>query len=244
MALAVALAAAVLLYCARRRVLRAIAAFLVVDDAGGGCDAIVVMNGNISTRSYRALDLYAHSRAPVLMARLADTEEVRLGVIPNITDATRRLLVMRGVPASDIHVLTSQRWVAGTWAEAIILCAALRERGCRRVSIVTDAFHTRRARFAFRGVMGDDNVVFQCAATRYSLGLMDRWWRSEYGLVQVVVEYIKFVHYLRLRRRARRRRPSESDLPAAASGRRLVSGEDGRGAPARRAPGSDSAGRR
>lgn len=222
-----AIGAAALLYSARHWLLRKTGGFLVVNDDPAACDAIVLLNGNISTRTYRAAALHQRTGAPVLIARLADTEEVRLGVIPNISDATRELLQRRGVGADHIEVLTSERWVAGTWAEAIVLCGLIRRRGWRAVTIVTDAFHTRRARWAFRRVMRDPDVAFACAATPYSLRLMDQWWRSEYGLVQVVIEYIKFLHYLRLQRGARRRgRPSESDLPAAASTRRVVTGDE------------------
>lgn len=221
-----AVAAVAVLYSARYRVLRKIGRFLVVDDGQPPWDAIVILNGNISTRTFRAVDLYKRRRAPVLIARLADTEEVRLGVIPNISDATRELLRRRGVADEDIAVLASDRWVAGTWAEAILLCDRIRREGYKSVTIVTDAFHTRRARWAFRRVMGDDSVAFTCAATPYSLALVGQWWRSEYGLVQVVVEYIKFLHYRRMGRRpGGGEGPSLEDLPSAAPVRQQVIGE-------------------
>lgn len=217
------LGALVVLYSARHRLLRIPGRFLVVDDAPSACDAIVLLNGNISTRAYRAIELHNKTRAPILMARLADTEEVRLGVVPNITEATRTLLMRRGIADDDIQVLCSDRWIAGTWAEAILLCARIRDNGCRSVIIVTDAFHTRRARWTFRTIMRDDNVKFTCAATPYSLNLVDQWWRSEYGLVQVIIEYIKFVHYHRLRRAASvRGAPIELDLPPSEQTRREV----------------------
>lgn len=47
----------VVLYSARQRVLRKIGRFLLVNDAPPRCDAIVLLNGNISTRTYRAAAL-------------------------------------------------------------------------------------------------------------------------------------------------------------------------------------------
>lgn len=218
-------------YLFRRRLLAAAGAFLVVAETGRRCDLIVLLNGNISTRSYRAAELYREHRAPVVLARLADTEEVRLGVIPNISDATRDLLIRLGVAPSDITVLSSSRWVGGSWDEAILVCAHMREHGYRRAAIVTDAFHTRRARWAFRRVMADESAEFFCVPTRYSLSVMDRWWRTEYGLVQVIVEYIKFVHYRRIGHAARGRpAPTEADLPPADEARRLIAGADPRDA--------------
>jgi uncharacterized SAM-binding protein YcdF (DUF218 family) len=228
MLLLIALAAAA--YAGRRVILRSVGRCLIDTAGERPCDAIVIMNGNISTRPYRAAELYKRHNAPVLLARLADTEEVRLGVIPNVSDATRELLLRLGVDRADIELLRSDRWVAGTWAEAILLCARIRSRGWRRVAIVTDAFHTRRARWAFRKVMRDDNVEFFCVATPWSLKLADRWWQSEYGLVQVITEYIKFLHYRRLQRAAKRGAPpAESDLADMGEARGLVSGKDDRG---------------
>lgn len=219
------IALAAVLYMVRRRALRAIASFLVLDETERPCDAIVLLNGNISTRTYRAVQLYKKYRVPILLARLADTEEVRLGAIPNISDATGVLLRRLGVADSDVEILPSDRWVAGTRDEAILICARIRAEDWRTVAIVTDAFHTRRAKWTFRHVMRDESVEFYCVATRYSLDLAHWWWRSEYGLVQVVIEYIKFAHYVWLERAARARpRPEAADLPPVAETRRYVAG--------------------
>ena len=217
----------VIIYTARYRLLRAVGSFLISNDREyENCDAIVLMNGNISTRPFRAAELHKKYRAPILIARLADTEEVRLGVIPNISEATRDLLFRLNVAPSDIHLLRSEHWIAGTWSEAILHCDYIRANNCRKIIIVTDAFHTRRAHWAFRKVMQNDDVVFRAAATRYSLDLAGRWWRSEYGLVQLVVEYLKFLHYRRLGRSAKHKpAPVESDLPLAGDVRPIVHGQ-------------------
>jgi len=230
--LAAVLASLIALYFARRRILRKTARFLVVDDAAASCDAIVLLNGNISTRAYRAVDLHRRTGAPILMARLADTEEVRIGVLPNITDATRELLLRRGVPAGSVQVMSSDRWIAGTWAEAMLLAEQIRDRGWREVVIVTDAFHTRRARWTFRTVMKGEPVVFTCAATPFSVKLIDGWWRSEYGVVHVIIEYIKLIYYrFAYGKASRRGPPSVQDLPPVDMARRQVAGDDGDQAP-------------
>ena len=93
-ALLVTCSVILVLYAFRRPALRTVAGFLVSKDTdNGNCDAMVLMNGNISTRPFRTAELYQQYRVPILLARLADTEEVRLGVIPNISEATRNLLM-------------------------------------------------------------------------------------------------------------------------------------------------------
>jgi len=217
----------VIIYVARHRLLRAIGNFLISKDKPGEeCDAIVLMNGNISTRPFCAVELHKKYRAPILIARLADTEEVRLGAIPNISEATRDLLVRLDVPPGDIHLLQSEHWIAGTWGEAILHCAYFRAHNYRKIIIVTDAFHTRRAIWAFRKVIRNDAVELSCVATRYTLDIASQWWRSEYGLVQVVVEYLKFLHYRRLASSGKNNpAPVESDLPLARDIRPIVHGQ-------------------
>ncbi len=215
------------LYLARRPIFRTVGNFLISKDkAHEHPDAIVLMNGNISTRPFRAVELYKNHPAPILLARLADTQEVRMGVIPNISEATRDLLVKLGVSGAHIHLLKSDRWIAGTWNEAILHCATIRNHNFQKITIVSDAFHTRRARWTFRKVMRDNEVDFRCAATPYTLDVSKQWWRSEYGLVQVVVEYLKFLHYLRIERDARHKpAPVESELPTADEIRPLIIGK-------------------
>ena len=214
-----------LAYATRRPVLRALARPLVALDEVGACDAIVLLNGSISTRPYRAAELYRAHSAPVLLARLADTEEVRLGLLPNINDTTGRLLIRLGVPEVDVRVLDSDRWVAGTRAEAVMLCDHIRTHGYRRVAIVTDAFHTRRARWTFRRVIGDPGVEFVATATAFSLGAVERWWQSEYGLVQLITEYVKFAYYRCIEGSKQLRPPAmPTELPPEEPVRKLVSG--------------------
>ena len=222
--IAVACTLLTILYLSRRKWLRAIGKFLIaVDTETPEYDAIVLMNGNISTRPFRAAKLYNEKAAPILLARLADTEEVRMKVIPNISESTCTLLMRLKVTDNDIRFLKSERWIAGTWDEAVLLCGYIRKNNYRKILIVTDAFHTRRARWAFRKVMGDDNIELCCATTPITLNIANHWWASEYGIVQVFVEYLKFLHYQRIYRATKNKpRPLETDLPLAQDIRPLI----------------------
>ncbi len=216
----------VAIYLFRAHILRPIASFLISNiPAHQKPDAIVLMNGNISTRPFLVAELYKKFRAPILIARLADTQEVRMGVIPNISESTRELLIRLDVPAQDIHLLSTTRWVAGTWNEAILLCDTIRENNWQKINIVTDAFHSRRACWAFRKVMKNETVDFRCSSTRFTLDVANQWWRSEYGVCQLVVEYLKFAHYLRLARAAKHTMPNQSDLPQADDIRPVIHGQ-------------------
>ena len=219
---------AALTWLLRHPILRRIGGFLVSSEGNAEqSDVLILMNGNISTRSFLAADLYQDTRNPIVFARLADTQEVRMGVIPNISAATRELLIKTGVPEDHIHLLKSDRWVASTWEEAILVCNFMQINGYRRGLIITDAFHTRRARWIFRKLKPNDEYSFECVATPFSKKLSTYWWCSEYAMIQVFQEYVKFLHYQwRWYFANRHRRPVESDLPLADDIRPQVIGRD------------------
>ena len=222
----VVLALLAVLYLFRRPILGRIGKFLVSDNGDlSASDLVILLNGNISTRPFRVVELFKEKQLPVVFARLADTQEVRMGVIPNISEATRNLMIKSGVPEEHIHLLKSNRWIASTWEEAIMICEFMAQNGYTRALIVTDSFHTRRARWTFRKVMGDPGVSFECVPTALSMSMMKGWWRSEYAMIQVFQEYIKFLHYQwRWHVASKKRRPGESDLLLAKDVRPLVCG--------------------
>ncbi|MFT5116077.1 MAG: uncharacterized SAM-binding protein YcdF (DUF218 family) [Parasphingorhabdus sp.] len=218
---------ATLIFFARKIILSRIGNFLLINNTRApDFDAMVVMNGNISTRVFYAAELYKKHPVPILIARLADTREVRMGIIPNISEASCKLLLKLGVTDDDIKLVDSERWISGTWGEAILLGGFIRAQNYTSICIVTDAFHSRRALWTFKKVIARDDIDIFCVATPYSRKLIKHWWRSQYGLVQVVVEYLKFVHYQRLAR-SLKKNPSvdETDLPMAREVWRLVSGD-------------------
>ena len=218
----------VLAWLLRRPILRRVGSFLVTSEGNPEvADVIVLMNGNISTRPFLASDLCKKAGLPIVFARLADTQEVRMGVIPNISAATRELLIESGVPEDHVHLLDSDRWVASTWEEALLVCDFMEKNGYRHGMIVSDAFHTRRARWIFRKLMPDDEYSFECVATPFSKKLSGHWWCSEYAMIQVFQEYVKFLHYQwRWHFANRQRRPVVSDLPLADDIRPLVIGKN------------------
>ena len=78
---------------------------------------------------------------------------------PTAAGAMRDFLVRCGVPAPAI--ITEGR-AANTYENAVESCRLLRERGIRRIVLVTDAAHMRRAEACFRA-QGVDVVPSACA---------------------------------------------------------------------------------
>ena len=107
---------------------------------------------------------------------------------------TRKVLLARGVADADILTLPGES--GSTHAEAIALGRFLEENPGATVSVVTTNFHTRRARWIFRRVLGKraDGLRFVAAPTD---GFdATNWWQFEAGFRTYSSEYLKLLVYV------------------------------------------------
>ena len=128
-----------------------IVAPLLADDTAGSADAIVVAGAGVTgecipnhtgtRRVLRAAKLWREQRAPFLVIPGA-SEPGRCPVAVAMAQMAQEI----GVPASHLRVETSSR---STWENAAFLAPALRGWGVRRILLVTDRLHMRRAASAF-----------------------------------------------------------------------------------------------
>lgn len=187
-----------LLFLVHVPLLTAVAGFLSIDDRLRPAGLIYVLGGEIDTRPFLAADLYRRGLAPrVVLARVADSRATQLGVMPNQTDATVRLLVRLGVPEHAIVVL--RPWPAGvasTTDEAWAIRDLLRRSPSERMITVTSRYHTRRARWMLRRELEGVPVEILMAGAPHPEFSERNWWRSETGLLLVLEEYLKFAHNL------------------------------------------------
>ena len=106
----------------------------------------------------------------------------------------RQVLLKRGVPAEAIVLLPGE--VNSTADEARALKRYLEEHAGRRVAVVTNDYHTRRARWIFRNEIGDraaDLAFFGAPTDDFDA---HDWWRSETGFRCYSDEYVKLLAYL------------------------------------------------
>lgn len=122
-------------------------------DSGRDADAIVVLGAdswepcgpNVSSlaRIFKGVELWTAGRAPILVFTGGSTEGSRgAPVSVAMGDLARRL----GVPADAVLEETSSR---NTWENAILTRRLLDPQRVRRVLVVTDSIHMRRAEGSF-----------------------------------------------------------------------------------------------
>lgn len=125
---------------------------LITSDTTGPGDAIVVPGAGVSEacspnvfavrRVMLAQRAYAQGRAPVVVFTGARPS----GLPCAVADVMAALAIQLGVPRDRIRVETASR---STWENAAFTDPVLRELGARRIVLVTDRLHMRRAQACF-----------------------------------------------------------------------------------------------
>jgi uncharacterized SAM-binding protein YcdF (DUF218 family) len=153
-------------------------------------DAIVMLLGGLNHRPVEAAELYKSGLAPViLLGSSLDTPE--LGV--SETQASLGILIRLGVPPEAIHVLPGT--VTSTREEALRVREYARAHGLRRITVVTTAFHTARARWIFRKMLRGLEIDLRMAAAREPAFDESDWYKTDEGEVAYVSETLKTLYY-------------------------------------------------
>ena len=193
---AILLAVPVLMFVFRTNLLAAAGNFLVVSDELEPADLIFLLNGDTTTRPYHASQLFHRNLAPiVVIARMEDSESVKLGAYPNPTDSNITVLKQTGVPEDRIVQLRPPKGVMHTIDEANALLKYVKEHGTHSIILVTSDLHSRRSRFTFRKILEGTGVKLSMAPIPdLKYGAKD-WWHSEDGIIGLQNEYIKLLYY-------------------------------------------------
>ena len=187
------LALAGLAVLTHRPVLRATGQALVVDDPRERADAIIVVAGSTPSREEAAAGLYRAGWAP----RVLISRQFVPGRVQRLIDmGVRRLdfqgeslaaLERYGVPRDAIVTLDQPAEITETELRAV--AAAARDRGWRRVILVTSPFHTRRVQVIWRRESGGA-IEGRLATAPDECVAGDPWWRRRRCSEAVLHEYL------------------------------------------------------
>jgi uncharacterized SAM-binding protein YcdF (DUF218 family) len=176
-----------LVYLARHPLLRMAGHFWIVDDAPVVSDAILVLGDDNyhGERAEHAAQLYRAGWAP----RVVASGRV-LRPYASIAELEEHDLKDRGVPQAAIVRLTHR--ADNTREEALELARLIRERGWRRVLLVTSNYHTRRARYIC-GHLFPPGTALRVEAAPDSEFDPDGWWQDRKGLTLFFHESVGYV---------------------------------------------------
>jgi len=174
------LAVAVAAILFRRPLLRGLGRTLVVEDAIGPADIIVVASDAGGAGALEAADLVAAGVAP------------RVGVFADPPDAVDREFLRRGVPYEDVAARSTRqlrslgvalveqipRAVAGSEDESRVLPGWCDQHRFGSIVVVSTADHSRRLRRLLRRSMEGHPTRVVIRPSRYSPFDPERWWED------------------------------------------------------------------
>ena len=155
---------------------------LVVTEPAGDPDVVFALSGDpLGDRLQTAIDVAASSGA--LLVVFVDG-----GSVPEGPAATTRRAELAGVPTEAIRFIDG---VDSTADEAALAAGMIQRCDWRHAVLVTSPFHTRRAGFTFRRVIGEAATVAVIAsASDFDI---ETWWATETGRRSVPREWLKSI---------------------------------------------------
>jgi uncharacterized SAM-binding protein YcdF (DUF218 family) len=192
----VAGSAAVLAYFYHVPLLQAYAGFFTVHTAHKGADAIVVLSGTVETRIPRAADLYRQGYGP----RILLTEERPVNAFTEQIHCSNSqmagaLFELLQVKCEVTRVPSLKGGATSTFDEAYDLRDWAQKHNYKRIIIVSDNFHTRRALYAFNKIFRGTGIAVEAAGAPNDCFSENDWWKSDMGISCYVLEGIKYLVY-------------------------------------------------
>lgn len=177
-----------------------LAYLLIVEVQQDRADAIVVLSGSsvFKERTKKAAELFKLGRSDKILLtddgyRGGWSPKVRIN--PLFVELARRELLSQGVPADAIVTLPGV--VDGTDKEAAAFVDYAQKQNLRSATIVTSAYHTRRALWTFEKFARKNGIEFgiEHPAPGIQTPKAFSWWLKPAGWRMIAGEYVKFIGY-------------------------------------------------
>ncbi|MDX1295931.1 MAG: YdcF family protein [Sulfurimonadaceae bacterium] len=178
-------------------ILSAYAGMFEIDNARKGADAILILSGGVETRPDHAAKLVKEGYAQsLLITRTRDLSGKHADIFIHQNVLAQSVLAKYGLKATEIPSL--KNGATSTFDEAYDLIAYMKTNPMKRIIVVTDAFHTSRAYYAFNKILrneGVQDVTIEMSAAPNDIFHNDNWWMTERGITAYILEPIKHLFY-------------------------------------------------
>ena len=180
----------------RVSILTAYAELFEVDNAEKGADAIICLSGGKQTRVPKTLELWTEGYAPKVFLtdqkkmnrKFSHLEISNLDFAKEVSKIIKLDLPWEIIPSKNDGATS-------TFDEAFDALSFAKENNWKRIIIVTDNFHTRRALHAFEKVFQGSGITIQVSGAENEIFSSENWWKSDRGILSYFSETIKFQNY-------------------------------------------------
>ena len=196
--LAGAILACVLLVWEHAFVLESYASFFRKDNAVPGADAIVVLSSPTLARLGHAFELGNNGYASrILITTTPKRPNPNFGLkYPTKMEWVSAVAVSRDLSIPVTLLPSLGEGARSTFDEAYDARHWDQENNYKRIIVVTNAYHSRRAHYAFEKVFNGSGVKVEIGAAPDPFYSAKNWWLIDSGLVAYLTEPLKFAAYL------------------------------------------------
>ncbi len=174
-------------------------AFFRKDNASVGADAIVLLSNPNIFRLQHALEQGRDGYAPIIYVtttpKRANWDELGLQY-PTKMEWVSAVAKYMKVDTPTRALPTLGDGVRSTFDEAYDALAWSKKHDYKRIILVTNAFHSRRAHYAFEKVFKGSGIEVEISAAPDPGYSKSNWWMVDSGLAAYLTEPLKFMAYI------------------------------------------------
>jgi uncharacterized SAM-binding protein YcdF (DUF218 family) len=188
----------ILLLSQYKSILTGYASFFTVNNITVDSNAsILILSGGPFTRIPKALELYKKGYGNrLLLTTLQPLNSKVAHIILTNEQVAKEISKTLAIPAAFESVPSLKGGATSTFDEAHDLLTFCIKENIKHLIIVTDAFHTRRALYAFNKIFQGSNIKIEAAAALNEIYSEENWWLSDLGISAYLLEPLKFTAYL------------------------------------------------
>ncbi|MCK5824622.1 MAG: YdcF family protein [Ichthyobacteriaceae bacterium] len=171
------------------------AKFFTINNYTKGADAILILGGCADTRAKKSIELFRDGYADkILITHPASLEFDYKDIMVSDFGNLKNILKYENVEFEVVESINDG--AKSTYDEARDLLRYIETNKLKRVIIVTDNFHTRRALLAFNKIIDSDSLQIEIAGAPNDVYDVTNWWKTERGLSAYISEFFKYILYL------------------------------------------------
>lgn len=188
----VALIAVLLVF--RESVFKGVGNYLAAADPVELTDACFILGGNSYERGMEGVLLYQRLGAMHFFPTGGNypLQIQALDTVLTEAELTAHLLRRKGVPDSLVHPLNIG---TSTMEESEGILAYCREKGLRKITVISSALHLRRVRGVFENKFREQGITVLFHGSNAQDFNSTNWWKSEEGLILGQNELVKLLYY-------------------------------------------------
>ncbi len=193
-----ALILSLILYIFSAPILKSYASLFRINNASKGANCILILSGNTQTRPEHAALLMRQEYAPrIYHTDQREWNQKHIGIYGKDFNKSQAVLATYNLCADIIP--STKGGATSTFDEAYDFVVFLKSHPMKHVILVTDAFHTARAHYAFRKVLdmhGYKSLKIEMSAAPNDVFNEENWYTTEKGISVYMLEPIKFLFYM------------------------------------------------